>query len=869
MEVETDPQISSNSKVTLTLISSLVLLVFLYPWLLAVSTIFFLIGFSCLEHVDKLVKSSISSGRFGTHVQAYFKNYLDLESIFGSHKNVKKEVTADPLREYLEESQKSAQFQQHQDLHNATQGLSLHSSYPTLSIPVRSSSNKSSPEKIKPLDSPRSLSVASSRRVSEDVPDLIIQHPHRKTPSPSKSSTGASTPSPSITLNPEIVALRADQDFKVPQRVDKAFGVLCTNILNFYISPSWAPYETRRQLRVCFKQLLTSVGESINKKLICSETNSLTKLAREKLIPLFLFYADKTLKRGLTVEEPIISGAGRRRLVLKIRKFSRQIFEKFLNRDDRNCKLWMELCIAVLADGVLVNVINLGKDKLPELLEELVTNYKNSRTSRQARGNINLQDDITTLADSPSQDFQHPLVPTLEKEIPRISPSSVDDGNGKTSIVKPVDKVPFLLDSFLDPPYNLDKPDVIVSRWRPTLKDIVSETDLLYPLIQFMKHVGGQQSLAYLQGVLDDFPGDGDPYCRRMLELEYLPGFCRSSLLLETMGLSRVEMAMEVGTDPTSRRNSSTWQAGQGHARSASYGGPTSSFREFLKIEQGIVDGLPLTESSQNSLPVPEPPQSGGGGTAATLPGAGTIEPNLAFKRRPHLEMYIAKFLKSTTKSWKQYYDPLGTENYDLAKREGIDAKSYEEWDHPDVNSRVRIEATTADIYDELVDLVASSMRNCPIASPFLSGLANFLKPYLMPLFDDQLNKNLSEILSVDLLVSVVDLIATVFEETSDECVSNENEESQDDLPSPPAHSSPANATHEDRDSHHHHASCTTCDQNIKSSIQSFLTYLLDSFIVKMIDLDYFVKSCRKNRDYIFLFFVDVLDVLVREIVEE
>ncbi|ODM90993.1 hypothetical protein Ocin01_15689 [Orchesella cincta] len=864
MEVETDSQISSNSKLTISLISSLVLLVFLYPWLIAVSTIFFILGFSCLEHVDKFVKASISSGRFGTHAQAYFKDYLTLESIFGYHKNVKQEVTADPLSEYLQESQKSAQNLQQQDLRNATQGLLLSSSsYPSLSIPVvRSSSNKSSPEKIRSLESPRSLSAASSRRVSEDVPDLIIQHPRRKTPSPSKSSTAASTPSPSITLNPEIVALRADQDFKVPKRVDNAFGRLCTNILNYYISPSWAPYETRRQLRVCFKQLLTTVGESINRKLICSNTNSPTKFTREKLIPLFLFYADKTLKRGLTSEEPIISAAGRSRLVLKIRKFCRQIFEKFLNRDDRNCKLWRELCIAVLADGVLVNVINLGKDKLPELLEDLVTNYKKSRNSGQSRGNLH-DDVILTEESHPPQEYQNPLDLTSKDELARIS-SENGIATNKTPMI---DKAPFLLDSFLDPPYNLEKPDVIVSRWRPTLKDIVSETDLLYPLIQFMKHVGGQQSLAYLQGVLDDFPGDGDPYCRRMLELEYLPGFCRSSLLLETMGLSRVEMALEVGADPMSRRNSSTWQAG--HARSASYGGPTSSFREFLKIEQGIVDGLPLTESGhQNSTPVPEQPQTGAASTTATLPGAVAIEPNLAFKRRPHLEMYIAKFLKSTTKSWKQYYDPLGNDSYELAKREGIDAKSYEEWDHSDVHSRVRIEATTSDIYDELVDLVTSSMRNCPIASPFLSGLANFLKPYLMPVFNDQLDQNLSEILSVDLLVSVVDLIASVFEEPSDESFSNGNCESQD-VPTSSAHSSPANATQEDKDSHHHHASCTTCDQNIKSSIQSFLTYLLDSFIVKMIDLDYFVKSCRKNRDYIFLFFVDVLDVLVREIVEE
>lgn len=95
---------------------------------------------------------------------------------------------------------------------------------------------------------------------------------------------------------------------------------------------------------------------------------------------------------------------------------------------------------------------------------------------------------------------------------------------------------------------------------------------------------------------------------------------------------------------------------------------------------------------------------SGSTGASATLPGAGVIEPSLAFKRRPHLEMYIAKFIKSTTKSWKQYYDPLADKS-DPVKRVGIDPKSYEEWDHPNVNSRVKIHATNEDIYDSFVEI--------------------------------------------------------------------------------------------------------------------------------------------------------------------
>jgi hypothetical protein len=108
--------------------------------------------------------------------------------------------------------------------------------------------------------------------------------------------------------------------------------------------------------------------------------------------------------------------------------------------------------------------------------------------------------------------------------------------------------ISFLLDNFLDPKDSLEQPDPICSRWRPTLKEIVEETDLLYPLIQYLKYVGGQKALAYLQAVLDDSP-DAKEHCRRVLEVEYLPGFCRSNFFHESMGLSRVEQGTEVVTE--------------------------------------------------------------------------------------------------------------------------------------------------------------------------------------------------------------------------------------------------------------------------------------------------------------------------------
>ncbi len=73
------------------------------------------------------------------------------------------------------------------------------------------------------------------------------------------------------------------------------------------------------------------------------------------------------------------------------------------------------------------------------------------------------------------------------------------------------------------------------------------------------------------------------------------------------------------------------------------------------------------------------------------------------------------------------------------------------------------------------VFLVTSLMRSSSVASPFFSGLAVFLKPYMMPIFNEQLDKNLTEVLSEDLLVTVVDLIADVYEEQSDDTTDNDN----------------------------------------------------------------------------------------------
>lgn len=175
-------------------------------------------------------------------------------------------------------------------------------------------------------------------------------------------------------------------------------------------------------------------------------------------------------------------------------------------------------------------------------------------------------------------------------------------------------------------------------------------------------------------------------------------------------------------------------------------------------------------------------------------------------------------------------------------------------------------------------------MRSSPIASPFVSGLANFLKPYLMPIFTDELEKNLTHILSEDLLVTVVDLIADVYEIPKDADDAGDTKTGTTNSPSKESgtYSRPSSAdwrsqgfsenhssNNSEEESHeYHNSSCTTCDPSFKSTVESFLTYLLECFMLNFIDLDYFVKCFSRNREYIFLFFVDLLDVLVSELVE-
>lgn len=175
--------------------------------------------------------------------------------------------------------------------------------------------------------------------------------------------------------------------------------------------------------------------------------------------------------------------------------------------------------------------------------------------------------------------------------------------------------------------------------------------------------------------------------------------------------------------------------------------------------------------------------------------------------------------------------------------------------------------------------IVTSLIRSNPIVPPLFSGLSRFLKPYLMPVVDSQLENNLPHLLTVDVLVYVVDLIADIFEESEEDKNNDDKNGGTERNPpssttSPPpssGHSLPTQQTMTNQEDvvNLHNSSCTTCDPSLKSTIESFVKFMFECFTLHLIDLDHLVKCCKKNRDYIFLFFVDVLDLLVDEALDE
>lgn len=93
-----------------------------------------------------------------------------------------------------------------------------------------------------------------------------------------------------------------------------------------------------------------------------------------------------------------------------------------------------------------------------------------------------------------------------------------------------------------------------------------------------------------------------------------------------------------------------------------------------------------------------------------TLPGAGTVETDSIFRKRLPLEDIVTKFISSTitlgtARGGKRKISESLSDGKEYAPRVGIDSKTYQEWDHPNVNTRVQIDGTKCDILESAVDI--------------------------------------------------------------------------------------------------------------------------------------------------------------------
>lgn len=129
---------------------------------------------------------------------------------------------------------------------------------------------------------------------------------------------------------------------------------------------------------------------------------------------------------------------------------------------------------------------------------------------------------------------------------------------------------------------------------------------------------------------------------------------------------------------------------------------------------------------------------------------------------------------------------------------------------------------------------------------PILSSWMTLLHPILKPLFDHKLDDVLNSNLNLDLFVKCVDLITDAFNgmDNPDSGSSNNRTSSS---------SSSANPSSQAFDH-------VTLNHQRKSMIDLIVQ------LWKVLDVDKFLASLKINRDYIFLFFVDALDLLVYEI---
>jgi hypothetical protein len=299
-----------------------------------------------------------------------------------------------------------------------------------------------------------------------------------------------------------------------------------------------------------------------------------------------------------------------------------------------------------------------------------------------------------------------------------------------------------------------------------------------------------------------------------------LPGFCRSKLFLESLGLNRIdEVGLEAGVEA-----SNTLKKPSGHTRSASYGterDAMSSGIKLWKIEKGIVDGIAIYN---DKLP-----------PAIACEETGTVDASDSIFRRRHvLESFITKFFNSVNNFGKPL-DPLAEP--ETARRLGIDYKDYEDSFHPDVLSSIDIEP--CDILTETTNLVASWMTKAKWLKYISAGWMKLLHPFIKPKFDTYLDKLIADFLSVNNFVHFVDFVSEAFAES----ILNTSVSPL----SPDKNQSPNNS-------------------DASSLNHNFLEKYLPLIFENIFDINGIINSLKENGDEFIPLCVDLLDILTTEL---
>lgn len=196
--------------------------------------------------------------------------------------------------------------------------------------------------------------------------------------------------SPVFTPTPYHMPKIEELNLKIDPRLDTSISKFVSTVFDYYIGPDWAPFLTRRQLKLAFKQLLTNLAERVNLR-ITKNPDFPVEISKRKLIPLILHYTLKiqTHLGGQDGADLIFPEEKQHKIRLRIRRLCRMIiFNCVQNEDEQKCRLWMELCIAVLSDGVFWNLFSLGRDQIPELVGSVANAWLEEKFNKSGQQDV-------------------------------------------------------------------------------------------------------------------------------------------------------------------------------------------------------------------------------------------------------------------------------------------------------------------------------------------------------------------------------------------------------------------------------------------------------------------------------------------------